>query len=154
MLVFSAPLKAASHSSVLGIGPPQRSSKCNGRPDVAMTSFNPAAVNRPGKQRNKRFVQPVVPALPQITAARKNDGRGAHHTEHVANESIQEASREESRRPSTTASLELSNGVHKEDEIPEASGEDTVVGIGASADAPPVSQPGSSSPMNAYLAHL
>ena len=118
-----------------------------------MTSFNPAAVNRPGKQRNKRFVQPVVPALPQITAARKNDGRGAHHTEHVANESIQEASREESRRPSTTASLELSNGVHR-DEIPEASGEDAVVGIGASADAPPVSQPGRLPPKNAYLAHL
>jgi hypothetical protein len=88
-----------------------------------------------------------------ITAARKNDGRGAHHTEHVANESVQEASREESRRPSITASLELPNGVHK-DGIPEASGEDAVVGIGASADAPPVSQPGRSSSMNAYLAHL
>lgn len=119
-----------------------------------MTSFNPAAVNRPAKPRNKRFVQPVVPALPQITTARKNDERGAHHAEHVANESIQEASREESRRPSTTASLELSNGIHK-DEIPETSGEDAVADIGASPDAPSlVSQPGRSSPMNAYPAHL
>jgi hypothetical protein len=119
-----------------------------------MTSFNPAAANRPVKPRGKRFVQPVVPALPQITTARKNDGRGAHHAEHVANESIQEASREESRWPSTTASLELSNGVHK-DEIPETSGEDAVAGIEASLEAPSlVSQPGRLSPMTAYLAHL
>jgi hypothetical protein len=115
-----------------------------------MTSFNPAAVNRAGKLRNKRFVQPVVPVLPQITAARKNEGRGAHHAELVANESIKEASREESRRPSTTAPLELSNGVHKE-EIPEASGEDVVADVGAPQDAPsPVPQPGRSSPMNTY----
>jgi hypothetical protein len=119
-----------------------------------MTSFNPTAANRPVKPRSKRFVQPVIPALPQITTARKNDGGAVHHVEHGANESIQEASREESGWPSTTASLELSNGVHK-DEIPETSGEDAVAGIEASLDAPSlVSQPGRSSPMNAYLAHL
>src|ERR1700733_4889363 len=112
-----------------------------------MTSFNPAAVNRPVKPRSKRFVQPVVPALPQITTARKNDERAAHHVEHGANESIQEASREESEWPSTTASLELSNGVHK-DEISQTLGEDAVADIGASLDAPsPVSPPGRSSPM-------
>ena len=121
----------------------QRSSKCNGRPDIAMASLNPPAVNRPGKPRNKRFVQPAIPALPQLSAARKNDGRDAPHAEHVANESIQEVSREESRRASTTASLELSNGVHK-DEIQETSGEDALADIGASPGAPSASQPGRS----------
>ena len=153
VLAFSVPLKTASQVLFQGLAR-QRSYKCNGRADVAMASLNPPAVNRPGKSRNKRFVQPAIPALPQLSTARKNDGRGAPHAEHVANESIQEASREESRRASTTASLELSNGVHK-DEIPKTSGEDAVANIGASPDAPsPVSQPGRSSPMNAYLAHL
>jgi hypothetical protein len=119
-----------------------------------MASFNPPSVNRPGKPRNKRIVQPVVPALPQLTTARKNDGRGAHHAELVANDFIHHASREESRRASTTVSLELSNGVHK-DEIQEASEEDAVADIGTSPGAPsPVSKPGRSSPVNTYLAHL
>jgi hypothetical protein len=119
-----------------------------------MASLNPPAVNRPGKPRNKRFVQPAIPALSQLSTARKNDGRGAPHAEHVANESIQEASQEESRRASTTASLELSNGVHK-DEIQEASGEDAMADIGASPGAPsPASHPGGLSPVNTYLAYL
>jgi hypothetical protein len=119
-----------------------------------MASLNPPAINRPGKPRNKRFVQPAVPALPQLSTTRKNDGRSASDAEHVANGSIQEASREESRRASTTASLELSNEVHK-DEIQEALGEDAVADIGASPGAPSLaSQPGRSSLVNTYLTHL
>ena len=111
-----------------------------------MASPNPPALKRPGKPRNKRFVLPVVPALPHLNTARKTQEIEGHQTEHLANGAIHDASGEHSRRASTTASLNLANGVHK-DERPEASAEGAAAEIGvSSALASPVSQPGRSTP--------
>ena len=112
-----------------------------------MASTNPPAVKRPGKPRNKRFVQPVVPALPQTSATRKNSELVAYQADQVPNGAIHEAPGGDSRRASTTASLSLPNGVHK-DGIPELSGEYAAAEeIRASPLATsPLSQPGTSDP--------
>jgi hypothetical protein len=104
---------------------------------------NPPPVKRPAKPKNKRFVQPVVPVLPQLSAARKNNEEPVSRADHVANGFIQEAAEEESRRTSASASLTLPNGVHN-DGIQELPGDDAAADqIGASSAArSPVSQSG------------
>jgi hypothetical protein len=111
-----------------------------------MASSDSPAVKRPGKAKNKRFVQPVIPALPQIAGTRKNHEIGAYQIELAANGSTKKALGEESSRASTNATLNLPNGVHK-DEIQEASEKSAPVEPEPSSAAPShTSQNGRSAP--------
>lgn len=91
------------------------SSNCNARPDETMASSDTPAVKRAGRARNKRFLQPVVPALPQIPNTRKNHDIGTYHADHTTNGVIQETLETQSGRASPAASPDLLNGVHKDD---------------------------------------
>ena len=84
-----------------------------------MASSNLLAVKQSGKSWNKRLIQPVIPVLPNITVTRRKNEISAHQADLAANGFTEETSGDESRRAPTAASLDLQNGVHK-DEIQEA----------------------------------
>lgn len=85
-----------------------------------MASSNTPAVKPPGRAKNKRFVQPVVPVVPQISNRRKNHESGGHQPHVAADGFTQETRRGESRQASPPALPNLPNGVHT-DEVQEAS---------------------------------
>jgi hypothetical protein len=99
-------------------------SNCNARPDETMSSSDTPAVKRSGRVKNKRFVQPVVPALPQLADTRKNHDTGTYQADCTTNGVIQETLEKDSGRASPAASSDLPNGVHKDD-IQEASQSET-----------------------------
>ena len=113
----------------------ERNFNCNARLDEAMASSNTPAVKRPGKARNKRLVQPVLPvllALPQFISTRKIHDIDASQTDVAANGFTRESSGKEVRQVSPAPMLNLSNGVHK-DEIRETSEKSTTLGTEASS---------------------
>lgn len=122
------------------------SSNCNARPDEAMASSDTPAVKRSGKVRNKRFVQPVLPALPQIPNTKKSDDIGTYQADHTVNGVTQETLEQGSERASPPALLDLPNGAHK-DNIKEASGNGTHIETDMSPVVPsPALQNGRSAP--------
>src|SRR5436305_14546945 len=80
-----------------------------------MSTSDTPAVKRSGRVKNKRFVQPVVPALPQLPNTRKNHDTGTYQADCTPNGVIQETLEKDSGRASPAASSDLPNGVHKDD---------------------------------------